>query len=105
MKINDECHHLTSSNMKLENITKTYIEMLNIKSIKQLSLTATLKNLETSNIDLSIVSNDNINYFGEIIDRKCLLQASDCFSIKPKSNLINNNYLYFILKLSLQDKI
>jgi len=73
MKINDECHHLTSSNMKLENITKTYIEMLNIKSIKQLSLTATLKNLETSNIDLSIVSNDNINYFGEIIDRKCLL--------------------------------
>jgi len=31
--------------------------------------------------------------------------ASDCFSIKPKSNLINNNYLYFTLKLSLQDKI
>ena len=75
MKINDECHHLTSSNMKLENTTKTYVEMLNIKSIKQLSLTATLKNLETSNTDLSIVSNDNINYFGEIIDRKCLLLA------------------------------
>ncbi len=75
MKINDECHHLTSSNMKLENTTKTYIEMLNIKSINQLSLTATLKNLETSNTDLSIVSNDNINYFGEIIDRKCLLWA------------------------------
>ena len=75
MKINDECHHLTSSNMKLENTTQTYIEMLNIKSIKQLSLTATLKNLESSNTDLSIVSNDNINYFGEIIDRKCLLWA------------------------------
>ena len=75
MKINDECHHLTSSNMKLENTTQTYVEMLNIKSIKQLSLTATLKNLETSNTDLSIVSNDNINYFGEIIDRKCLLWA------------------------------
>ena len=38
MKINDECHHLTSLNMKLENTTQTYIEMLNIKSIKQLSL-------------------------------------------------------------------
>lgn len=43
MKINDECHHLTSSNMKLENTTQTYVEMLNIKSVKQLSLTATLK--------------------------------------------------------------
>ena len=75
MKINDECHHLTSSNMKLENTTKTYVEMLNIKSSKQLSLTATLKNLETSNTNLSIVSNDNPNYFGEIIDRKCLLAA------------------------------
>ena len=77
MKINDECHHLTSSNMKLEDIylTQTYVEMLNIKSIKQLSLTATLKNLETSNTDLSIVSNDNIKYFGEIIDKKCLLWA------------------------------
>ena len=78
MKINDECHHLTSSNMKLENTTKTYVEMLNIKSSKQLSLTATLKNLETTNTDISdisIVSNDNIKYFGEIIDRKCLLWA------------------------------
>ena len=75
MKINDECHHLTSLNMKLENTSHTYIEMLNIKSIKQLSLTATLKNLETSNTNLSIISNDNIKYFGGIIDRKCLLWA------------------------------
>jgi predicted helicase len=75
IKINDECHHLTSSNMKLDDTTLTFVEMLNIKSIKQLSLTATLKNLETSNTNLSIVSNDNIKYFGEIIDRKCLLWA------------------------------
>lgn len=61
--------------MKLENTTQNYIEMLNIKSIKQLSLTATLKNLETLNTELSIVSNDNKNYFGEIIDRKSLLYA------------------------------
>ena len=74
MKINDECHHLTSFNMILENKTQTYIEMLNIKSIKQLSLTATLKNLESyKNTELSIISNDNIKYFGEIIDKKCLL--------------------------------
>lgn len=75
IKINDECHHLTSLNMTLENTSQTYVEMLNIKSIKQLSLTATLKNLDTSNTNLSIISNDNIKYFGEIIDRKCLLWA------------------------------
>jgi type I restriction enzyme S subunit len=30
--------------------------------------------------------------------------ASDCFSIMPKNNLINNNYLYYLLK-NTQDKI
>jgi predicted helicase len=78
MKINDECHHLTTSDIKLEQ-TKTYIEMLNINSTKQLSLTATIKNLESNitnaTIQNNIISNDNINYFGEIIDRKCLLWA------------------------------
>lgn len=79
MKINDECHHLTSTNMKLENTTKTYIEMLKIPSVKQLSLTATLKTIEKSNNDtaLSIVSNDNIDYFGEVVYEKCLLWAID----------------------------
>jgi predicted helicase len=87
MKINDECHHLTSkllnknfifcltsSDIKLEQ-TKTFIEMLNIDSTKQLSLTATIKNVESNIINDNIISNDNINYFGEIIDRKCLLWA------------------------------
>lgn len=72
MKINDECHHLTSSNIKL-NQTKNYIEMLNINSNKQLSLTATIKNLDSD--QENIISNDNINYFGKIIDKKCLLWA------------------------------
>jgi superfamily II DNA or RNA helicase len=75
MKINDEVQHLTSSNMLLAHTAKKYIQMLNIPSVKQLSLTATLKQLESIDTDNIIVSNDNVEYFGEIIDRKCLLWA------------------------------
>jgi superfamily II DNA or RNA helicase len=75
MKINDECHHLTSINMSLSHTTKKYIQMLNIPSVKQLSLTATLKQLESMCDDCIVVSNDNVEYFGEIIDRKCFLWA------------------------------
>jgi len=75
MKLLDEVHHLTSSNMQLEYNTKKYIQMLNIPSVKQLSLTATLKQLESARDDGIVVSNDNVEYFGEIIDRKCLLWA------------------------------
>ena len=73
MKINDECHHLTSNSMEITHDTKQYIQMLNIKSIKQISLTATLKQIMDDNNP--VISNDNIEYFGEIIDRKCLLWA------------------------------
>jgi superfamily II DNA or RNA helicase len=75
MKILDEVHHLTTNNMRLAHTTKTYIQMLNISSVKQLSLTATVKQLESICDDGNVVSNDNIEYFGEIIDRKCLLWA------------------------------
>ena len=75
MKINDECHHLTSTNIQLSNTSKKYIQMLKILSFKQLSLTATLKQLENMCDDNIVVSNNNIEYFGEIIDRKCLLWA------------------------------
>lgn len=78
MKILDEAHHLTSSNMTLAHTTKKYVQMLNVSHIKQLSLTATLKQIEGINDDhhdTVVVSNDNIEYFGEIIDRKCLLWA------------------------------
>jgi len=74
IKILDEVHHLTATNMQLTDITKRYIQMLNILSIKQLSLTATLKQLEDAS-DHNVISNDNVEYFGEIIDRKCLLWA------------------------------
>lgn len=75
MKILDEVHHLTTNNMRLAHTTKKYIQMLNIPSVKQLSLTATLKQLESMCDDDIVVSNDNVEYFGEIIDRKCLLWA------------------------------
>jgi superfamily II DNA or RNA helicase len=75
MKINDEVHHLTTDNMRLAHTTKKYIQMLNIPSVKQLSLTATLKQLESMSDDGIVVSNENVEYFGEIIDRKCLLWA------------------------------
>ncbi len=60
--------------MLLKNTQKIYIQMLNIQSVKQLSLTATLKQLESTCRD-NVVSNDNVTYFGNIIDRKCLLWA------------------------------
>ena len=75
MKILDEVHHLTSHNMRLANTAKTYIQMLNIPAAKQLALTATLKQLESMGDCGNIISNDNVEYFGEIIDRKCLLWA------------------------------
>jgi predicted helicase len=77
MKILDEVHHLTSSNMQLECTTKTFVEMLHISSKKQLSLTATLKQIEGTCNEIGgvVVSNDNKEFFGEIIDHKCLLWA------------------------------
>jgi len=75
MKLLDEVHHLTTNNMRLAHTTKKYTQMLNISSVKQLSLTATLKQLESMRDDGIVVSNDNVEYFGEIIDRKCLLWA------------------------------
>ena len=80
MKINDEVHHLTSTKLKIldETERKCYVKMLKINSTKQLSLTATLKlleNNETNDSNDIVVSNDNVEYFGEVIDRKCLLWA------------------------------
>ncbi len=73
LKILDEVHHVTSKffNDELED-TKKFITILHIPSNKQLSLTATLKQLEGG---IKTISNNNEEYFGEIIDRKCLLWA------------------------------
>ena len=77
MKILDEVHHLTTNNINEEE-RKTFVTILKINSIKQISLTATLKileNKENMRDDEVTVSNDNTEYFGEIIDRKTLLWA------------------------------
>ena len=78
MKINDECHHLTTSNMDYssECSRRTFIQMLNIKSIKQISLTATLKEIMNSG-ESKVISNENKDIFGEIIDKKNMIWAID----------------------------
>jgi len=74
-KILDECHHLTSKNIKEKEDDRRYITILNIQSNKQLALTATLKNIENIEDNNEIVSNNNEEYFGKIIERICLLWA------------------------------
>lgn len=78
MKILDEVHHLTSTDMKSAS-AKSYIKILQVSSVKQLSLTATLKQIEnTDDLDGkydNIISNDSVGYFGEIIDRRCMSWA------------------------------
>ena len=75
MKINDECHHLTASNITDENINKyhkRYIKMLYIPSNKQISLTATLKYITnpSNNEYMTTISNCDEKYFGNIIDNR-----------------------------------
>jgi predicted helicase len=97
IKINDEVHHLTSNNFN-NNESKTFVNILKVNSVKQISLTATLKLLENNDKISSndiIVSNDNIDYFGKIINKKCLLDA------------INNNIIcdYVIQTIITDEKI
>lgn len=72
VKILDEAHHLTTANINFEKNEKKYVQMLKIPSIKQISLTATLKQLNAFDEDCKMVANDNIEHFGEIIERKSL---------------------------------
>ena len=78
IKILDEVHHITSIDFlkSSENDKRTFIRfLLEIESQKQISLTATLKiKDEEINTD-STITNDNIEHFGNIIDRKNLLWA------------------------------
>lgn len=95
MKINDEVHHLTSTNFN-DTDRKTFVNMLRIGSQKQISLTATMKILEGGRVkddnnklvrrdeDSSrtltcdediIISNDNIEIFGQVIERRSMLWA------------------------------
>jgi len=82
MKINDECHHLTTVNIHLAQTTNAFILMLAIPAEKQLSLTATIKQIDNYAVNSddgigcrAIVSNDDVAHFGEIIERRCVLWA------------------------------
>jgi len=59
---------------------------------------------EYNTIENSILCSSSGAYAGFISKYDKKIWASDCFSIIPKNNLINNNYLYYSLK-NLQDKI
>jgi superfamily II DNA or RNA helicase len=71
LKILDEVHHLTKNTKDKSN--KEFIQILHIPSTKQLALTATMKYVEGS--DSFVVSNDDVRYFGEVIDSRSLLWA------------------------------
>jgi superfamily II DNA or RNA helicase len=77
MKILDEVHHLTSPYL-IEEKHKTYVKILDVDCVKQLSLTATLKILENKDSscdDDLLISNTNEAYFGKIIIKRPLLWA------------------------------
>jgi superfamily II DNA or RNA helicase len=73
LKILDEAHHLTTPDLNVNSDAKTYVQTLNIPTKKQLALTATLKQLENVSGTGVIVSNDDVDYFGKVIDKKGLL--------------------------------
>ncbi len=58
------------------------------------------------NVDENVILCSSSGAYAGFISRyNKKVWASDCFSIKPKNNMIDNNYLYFALKLSFQDYI
>jgi hypothetical protein len=71
---NDEVHHLTSQNYNKQDKTRKFSNMIDIPCSKRISLTATLKLIECKE-DENILSNDNLNIFGEIIFRLNLYHA------------------------------
>lgn len=76
-KINDEVHHITTSDFLTAQKKSSFIQMLSIPSNFQLSLTATPKYIlnELDPGNGKIVSNNSLEHFGEIIEKKSLLWA------------------------------
>lgn len=66
IKILDEAHHL--SIIDDNNSNRTYNKILKIKSDLQLSLTATMKISDNN----KIITNDNVEYFGNVISHKTM---------------------------------
>ena len=92
-KIGDECHHLVNYDNKNKE-TKTFIKFHKITATKTLFMTATEKNLFSTNLALlenSYSMNDE-KIFGKLIDEKNAQWAID-------NNCITN-YLFIIIKNS-----
>ena len=99
IKILDEVHHVTTVDIERAYNKKSFVRILSIKSIKQLSLTATLKTIEISDDDretLNVISNNDQKYFGEIIEEKNLLWAIE-------QNIVCDYYIQTIV--SDEDKL
>ena len=79
IKINDEVHHLTTQNIEVAKDKKAYIKMLNIPAIYKLSLTATLKIIDTTVsipvADNKCISNIDTQFFGNVIEERNLIWA------------------------------
>lgn len=77
MKILDEAHHLATTNADaIEEDRKTFVHILPVAAKYQLSLTATLKLIDSAlDINAKLISNDNVEYFGNIIEQKGLSWA------------------------------
>ena len=69
IKIIDECHHVTN----IDSEEKTFMDILQIKSDYQLALSATLKT--SDKVNDKVVSNYNIDYYGDIIYQKNITWA------------------------------
>jgi restriction endonuclease S subunit len=58
------------------------------------------------NVDENVILCSSSGAYAGFISRyNKKVWASDCFSIKPKNKMIDNNYLYYALKLFFQDAI
>lgn len=109
----DECHHLTGYLDNINDINKSFLHALEIKTIKQIGLTATLKKLKSKKEN--IIDNYSIKYFGDIIINYNtqwaiknniitdfniqLLIIND--NILKYDNIIKNNKLYFSAYIAL----
>jgi superfamily II DNA or RNA helicase len=101
MKILDEVHHITSSNINLKFNNKRFIQMLNIPSKKQLSLTATMKLIERPISRGGCDSESGNENISEIHDGFCetfdvdIHTNRECMKSREINNMnkaTNNNY-------------
>ena len=112
----DECHHLTGKIENLVNDNNNFLHALTLNTIKQLSLTATVKKL----LNKTTIDNTNINYFGDCIanynikwgiNNKIITDFNIQVLFSENNNVLNeefNNNLYlsaFIALKNIEDNL